>query len=57
MVVEPGALDDRRRLDLRRRFPFTEVELLATSFPDVRAPIEAEEIKVRRPVEPHSELG
>ena len=57
MVVDPVRSTTDGDLDLRRRFPFSEVELLSTSFPDVRPPTDAEQIKVRRPVEPHGELA
>jgi hypothetical protein len=57
MVVDPVRSTTDGDLDLRRRFPFSEVELLSTSFPDVRPPSEAEQIKVHRPVEPHGELA
>jgi hypothetical protein len=57
MVIDPVRATTDGDLDLRRRFPFSQVEMLATGHPGVRPPVDAEQIKVRRPVEPHGELG
>ncbi|WP_259311211.1 hypothetical protein [Capillimicrobium parvum] len=54
---------DRKRattdgeLELRRRFPFSEVEILAASFPHMKPPSPADFTTVRRPVVPHGELA
>jgi hypothetical protein len=57
LVTEPVRSTADGDLELRRRFPFSEVELLTTSFPDIKPPAPADYLTLRRPVEAHGELG
>jgi hypothetical protein len=57
LVLEPLRPTVDGDLELRRRFPFSAVEILASSFPDIKPPADAEWITIRRPVLPHGQLA
>ncbi|HXF29983.1 MAG TPA: hypothetical protein VN522_00575 [Solirubrobacterales bacterium] len=57
VVLEPVRSTADGDTELRRRFPFSEVEVLETNFAEIKPPEEGDYLKVRRPVEFHGELG